>query len=108
MPHNTMDTSRARWLILLLVACVLGVLLLILLGSTQGGSEAAQTTASTTTGKTAEITWRPSDHDDGITTGKSATAPIIDSITIEKREVCEGEENLVTVTAHDPGGNNAG
>ena len=33
---------------------------------------------------------------------KTPAAPIIDSITIEKDEVCEGEENLVTVKAHTP------
>jgi hypothetical protein len=33
---------------------------------------------------------------------KAPAAPIIDSITIEKDEVCEGEENLVTVKAHTP------
>jgi len=35
------------------------------------------------------------------------TKPIIDSITVEKEEVCEGEENLVTVQAHTPDGNDA-
>jgi hypothetical protein len=33
-----------------------------------------------------------------------AAAPIIDEITVEKTSVCEGEENLVTVRAHTPGG----
>ena len=33
--------------------------------------------------------------------------PIIDSITVEKDEVCEGEENLVTVRAHTADGNDA-
>jgi hypothetical protein len=33
--------------------------------------------------------------------------PVIDSITVEKQEVCEGEENLVTVRAHTPDGNDA-
>jgi hypothetical protein len=33
--------------------------------------------------------------------------PIIDSITVEKDEVCEGEENLVTVRAHTPDDNDA-
>jgi hypothetical protein len=31
-----------------------------------------------------------------------STAPIIDEVTLEKTEVCEGEENLVTVKAHAP------
>jgi hypothetical protein len=31
-------------------------------------------------------------------------APIIDEIRVEKQEVCEGEENLVTVKAHTPAG----
>jgi hypothetical protein len=30
--------------------------------------------------------------------------PIIDEVTVEKREVCEGEENLVTVRAHTVNG----
>ena len=33
--------------------------------------------------------------------------PVIDSITVEKDEVCEGEENLVTVRAHTSDGNDA-
>jgi len=33
--------------------------------------------------------------------------PIVDSITVEKDEVCEGEENLVTVRAHTADGNDA-
>jgi hypothetical protein len=31
-------------------------------------------------------------------------APIIDEILVEKSEVCEGEENLITVKAHTPSG----
>lgn len=38
--------------------------------------------------------------------GKDAP-PVIDSVTIEKDEVCEGEENLVTVKAHSPSGEDA-
>jgi hypothetical protein len=30
--------------------------------------------------------------------------PIIDEVTVEKQEVCEGEENLISVKAHTPGG----
>jgi len=37
----------------------------------------------------------------------SAEAPVIDSIELEKQEVCAGEENLVTVKAHGPGGDDA-
>jgi hypothetical protein len=33
--------------------------------------------------------------------------PIIDTVTVEKDEVCEGEENLVTVQAHTADGNDA-
>jgi hypothetical protein len=33
---------------------------------------------------------------------ETPSAPVIDSITLEKDEVCEGEENLVTVRAHTP------
>lgn len=35
--------------------------------------------------------------------GPKPQAPIIDDVTIEKTEVCEGEENLVSVKAHTPG-----
>src|SRR5690349_488437 len=31
-----------------------------------------------------------------------AKAPVIDEVVLEKSEVCEGEENLVTVKAHSP------
>ena len=34
-------------------------------------------------------------------------APVIDEITVEKTEVCEGEENLITVRAHTPDGTDA-
>jgi hypothetical protein len=33
-----------------------------------------------------------------------ADAPVIDEITVEKKEVCEGEENLITVRAHTSNG----
>ena len=33
--------------------------------------------------------------------------PIFDLVSVEKEEVCEGEENLVTVRAHTPDGNDA-
>lgn len=35
--------------------------------------------------------------------GPPAQAPIVDEVRVEKREVCQGEENLITVTAHTPG-----
>ncbi|MBN1205048.1 MAG: PKD domain-containing protein [Myxococcaceae bacterium] len=31
-------------------------------------------------------------------------APVIDEVLVEKREVCEGEENLITIRAHTPDG----
>jgi hypothetical protein len=34
-------------------------------------------------------------------------APVIDEITVEKPEVCAGEENLITVRAHTPNGTDA-
>jgi hypothetical protein len=34
---------------------------------------------------------------------KPPLVPIIDEITVEKPEICEGEENLVSVKAHTPG-----
>ncbi|MDY7231465.1 hypothetical protein [Hyalangium rubrum] len=37
----------------------------------------------------------------------AAAAPVIDEITVEKKEVCEGEENLITVRAHTPDGSDA-
>lgn len=36
--------------------------------------------------------------------GPAPQAPIIDEITLEKTELCEGEENLVTIRAHTPDG----
>ncbi|AGC42962.1 hypothetical protein MYSTI_01630 [Myxococcus stipitatus DSM 14675] len=36
-----------------------------------------------------------------------APAPIIDEVSVEKREVCSGEDNLVSVRAHSPDGNDA-
>ncbi|HMI85463.1 MAG TPA: hypothetical protein VK550_15310 [Polyangiaceae bacterium] len=38
---------------------------------------------------------------------ETAAAPVIDAVTVEKDEVCEGEENLVTVQAHTADGNDA-
>jgi hypothetical protein len=43
----------------------------------------------------------PSDQPTPIEMGP---APVIDEIILEKQEVCEGEENLVTVRAHMPDG----
>src|SRR5579871_4046723 len=34
-------------------------------------------------------------------------APVIDGIELEKNEVCEGEENLVTIHAHTTNGTDA-
>jgi len=31
--------------------------------------------------------------------------PVIDAVTVEKQEVCSGEENLISVRAHSPDGN---
>lgn len=39
--------------------------------------------------------------------GTAPAAPIIDEITVEKKEVCQGEENLVTVRAHTADGTDA-
>lgn len=36
-----------------------------------------------------------------------APAPIIDEVSVEKREVCSGEDNLISVRAHSPDGNDA-
>lgn len=33
--------------------------------------------------------------------------PIIDEVIVEKKEVCSGEENLITIRAHTPDGNDA-
>jgi len=41
---------------------------------------------------------RPPAHE-----GPAASPPIIDAIDVEKREVCEGEDSLVTIRAHTPG-----
>src|SRR4051812_10292371 len=31
--------------------------------------------------------------------------PVIDAVTVEKQEVCSGEDNLISVRAHSPDGN---
>jgi hypothetical protein len=33
--------------------------------------------------------------------------PVIDAVTVEKQEVCSGEDNLISVRAHSPDGNDA-
>ena len=38
---------------------------------------------------------------------KPTPPPIIDEVTVEKPEVCSGEDNLITVRAHSPDGNDA-
>ncbi|HVE82955.1 MAG TPA: PKD domain-containing protein, partial [Myxococcales bacterium] len=38
------------------------------------------------------------------TPGGPGAAPVIDEVTVEKKEVCEGEENLVSVKAHTTDG----
>jgi len=37
-----------------------------------------------------------------------AEKPVIDEVTVEKPEVCEGEDNLITVRAHTPGNTDDG
>src|SRR5207248_6071246 len=37
----------------------------------------------------------------------SVAPPVFDTVRLEKEEVCEGEENLVTVHAHTTDGNDA-
>jgi hypothetical protein len=34
-------------------------------------------------------------------------APVVDAVLVEKQEVCSGEDNLITVKAHTPDGNDA-
>jgi hypothetical protein len=37
----------------------------------------------------------------------SPAPPIVDEVSVEKQEVCSGEENLISVRAHTPDGNDA-
>src|SRR5690349_10967458 len=44
---------------------------------------------------------------DGAPAPRPAAPPVFDSVQVEKEEVCQGEENLVTVRAHTTDGNDA-
>jgi len=89
------------------------VLLIWLVGSTRDpGHPADDPSASTGTsshqagsvdhgGPVARDVQRPLD-------AGPAQPPVIDEIVVEKPSVCEGEENLITVRAHDPAGNDGG
>lgn len=107
LQHNTADRApaRARWLALAVLAA-LAVLLIYLLGKSE--DDHATSTAGTSSPASSPAAGGEAARR-GIASSAggavSPTAPVIDSITVEKPEVCEGEENLITVKAHDPGGN---
>jgi hypothetical protein len=42
-----------------------------------------------------------------VATAPEPAKPIVDEILVEKQEVCSGEDNLITVRAHTPDGNDA-
>ncbi len=105
------STHRRRRTALLLLAVGLVVLLIYLVGSTRRAGRSAGASGSDDVpgsgdgdGTAAGAALAQEQRTDQV----SPEPPIIDEIKVEKPEVCEGEENLVTVKAHDPGGNDAG
>jgi hypothetical protein len=49
----------------------------------------------------------PDEHPPDRNAEANEPPPVIDEVTVEKQEVCEGEENLVTVKAHTENGTDA-
>jgi hypothetical protein len=56
---------------------------------------------------TADWTAQPSPVPASAPRPAPVAAPVVDEVRVEKEEVCEGEENLVTVRAHTTDGNDA-
>jgi hypothetical protein len=107
---------RKRRRIAVWIGLALGVVALILLfyrGVKRHRAESAARNAiaeiGTPHGGSARGTPRPASYPAATQpTARATGAPIIDSITVEKSEVCEGEENLITIKAHSPDGSTAG
>jgi hypothetical protein len=112
MDAATAVPRRRAW-IALLIAAALAVFLLVRWAVPGGPAAPAKASVAASTGADPSSSGEPTAAPSTAPAGKadsngSPPPPIIDRIEIEKPEVCEGEENLVTVVAHDPGGNDAG
>jgi hypothetical protein len=108
-------TARRRWTTFAIALAALAALLLWLVGSSGSGRSATTQREPSAAapaprpppgdpfaGSEARAPAKPAPGATG-----APPAPIIDEIQVEKPEVCEGEENLITVRAHDPGGDQA-
>ncbi|MBI5482442.1 MAG: PKD domain-containing protein [Deltaproteobacteria bacterium] len=109
MPPPQPDRKGRRVLTALLVAAVCGLLVWIFLRQDQaqqrpGPKPQPQEQAKVTYGApTRTPKARPSrafNPDRLPPASENEPAPVIDEVTLEKQEVCEGEENLVSVKAH--------
>ncbi|MCY1073464.1 hypothetical protein [Archangium lansingense] len=101
-----------RW-VLLLALLALGGVVGWLLSQQQSAPEAPASQAQTRTPAAQEEAPSPalaaapkSPEAEPPTTAEPAP-PIVDEVLVEKQEVCSGEDNLISVRAHTPDGNDA-
>ncbi len=104
-----------RWKLLLLLGAAVALLLVLLVNASRRGRGATSRPQSPAAPSASGASPAPAAVDREArgraappTPAHDPSAPIIDKILVEKPEVCEGEENLVTVEAHDPRGDSTG
>ena len=100
-----------RWR-LLLALLALGVVVGWLLSQRQPAESAPVSQAQTRTPRPAgdappPTLAAPLKSPEAAAAGPQPAQPIVDEIRVEKQEVCSGEDNLITVRAHTPDGNDA-
>jgi hypothetical protein len=101
--------SRRRLTIILIVLVCLGLLAWLLLRGVKSKPPGSITAVAPTTFGAAPPASQQGPFDPRAVPAffGNEPAPVIDSITVEKPEVCEGEENLITVRAHTVNGTDA-
>ncbi len=106
-------SSRPRWWMGLLGLLAVALVVAWLLSSREEPAPEAAVAQARTRAPAAEVAPPPAvapvapAAEEPIASVAPPAAPIVDDILVEKQEVCSGEENLITVRAHTPDGNDA-
>ncbi len=106
-------SSRPRWWMGLLGLLAVALVVAWLLSSREEPAPEAAVAQARTRAPAAEVApppavapVAPAAEEPAVSVAPPA-APIVDDILVEKQEVCSGEENLITIRAHTPDGNDA-